>query len=171
MGTIVTIQVAGSEAELQQPAQREETIERAFGWFRHIEDCCTRFNPQSESMKLTARIGESVPVSPVLYEAVAFAVAVAEESGGAFDPTIGFTMQERGFNREYSTGQVVQTNIEAGREVSYHDICLDPERKAITLRRPLILDLGGVGKGLAIDMAARELHSYSSFAINAGGDL
>jgi thiamine biosynthesis lipoprotein len=171
MGTIVTIQVAGAEAELQQPAEREQTIERAFGWFRHIEDCCTRFNPQSESMKLTARIGESVPVSPVLYEAVAFAVAVAEESGGAFDPTIGFTMQERGFNREYSTGQVVQTNIEAGREVSYHDIGLDPERKAIALRRPLILDLGGVGKGLAIDMAARELHSYSSFAINAGGDL
>lgn len=171
MGTIVTIQVAGREPDFQQTTHREETIERAFGWFRHIEDRCTRFNPQSESMQLTARIGESVPVSPVLYECVAFALAVAEESGGAFDPTVGGTMQERGFNREYSTGHIVQMNLEPGGEVSYRDVCLDPERKAITLERPLILDLGAVAKGLAIDMAARELRSFPSFAINAGGDL
>jgi thiamine biosynthesis lipoprotein len=171
MGTIVTIQVAGSAADLQQTVHREETIERAFGWFRHIEDCCTRFNPQSECMRLTTRIGESVPVSPVLYEAVAFALAVAKESGGAFDPTVGGTMQERGFNREYSTGHIVQMNLDPGGEVSYRDVCLDPERKAIRLKRPLILDLGAVAKGLAIDMAARELRSIPSFAINAGGDL
>ena len=171
MGTIVTIQVAGSTSDSPQKVHREETIERAFGWFRHIEDCCTRFNPQSESMQLTARIGVSVPVSPVLYEAVAFALAVAEESGGAFDPTVGYTMQARGFNREYSTGQVVQTDIEPGGDVSYRDVCLDPERKAIALLRPLILDLGAVAKGLAIDMAAQELRSFPSFAINAGGDL
>jgi thiamine biosynthesis lipoprotein len=171
MGTIVTIQVSGLEADLQQPSHREETIERAFGWFRHIEDRCTRFNPLSESMQLTARIGVSVPVSPVLYECVAFALAVAEQSGGAFDPTIGFTMQERGFNREYISGQVVETNVAAGGEVSYRDIGLDPDRKAITLLRPLILDLGAVAKGLAIDLAARELRSFPSFAINAGGDL
>jgi thiamine biosynthesis lipoprotein len=171
MGTIVTIQVSGLEGDLQQPSHREETIERAFGWFRHIEDRCTRFNPQSESMQLTARIGVSVPVSPVLYECVAFALAVAEQSGGAFDPTVGSAMQGRGFNREYSTGQVVQMNLEPGGEVSYRDVCLDLERKAITLKRPLILDLGAVAKGLAIDMAARELRSFPSFAINAGGDL
>lgn len=171
MGTIVTIQVAGSAADLQQTIHREESIERAFGWFRHIEDCCTRFNPQSESMRLTTRIGVSVPVSGVLYEAVAFALAVAEESDGAFDPTVGYTMQERGFNREYSTGQVVQMDIEPGGEVSYRDVCLDPDKKTITLLRPLILDLGAVAKGLAIDMAARELRSFPGFAINAGGDL
>jgi thiamine biosynthesis lipoprotein len=171
MGTIVTIQVSGPEAGLQQPPHREETIERAFGWFRHIEDRCTRFNPQSESMQLTARIGVSVPVSPVLYECVAFALAVAEQSGGAFDPTVGGAMQGRGFNREYRTGQVVQMNLEPCGEVSYRDVSLDPARKAITLKRPLILDLGAVAKGLAIDMAARELRSFPSFAINAGGDL
>jgi thiamine biosynthesis lipoprotein len=171
MGTIVTIQVAGLEADSQQTIHREEIIERAFGWFRHIEDCCTRFNPQSESMRLAARIGVSVPVSPVLYEAVAFALEVAKETRGAFDPTVGYTLQTRGFNREYSTGQVVQMDIVSGGPVSFRDVCLDPERKAITLLRPLILDLGAVAKGLAIDMAARELGSFPSFAINAGGDL
>jgi thiamine biosynthesis lipoprotein len=48
---------------------------------------------------------------------------------------------------------------------------LDPGQKTITLVRPLILDLGAVAKGLAIDMAARELSALDNFAIDAGGDL
>jgi thiamine biosynthesis lipoprotein len=31
--------------------------------------------------------------------------------------------------------------------------------------------LGAVAKGLAVDMAARELESFTDFSINAGGDL
>src|ERR1019366_3064534 len=47
----------------------------------------------------------------------------------------------------------------------------DPDRKTITLKRPLILDLGAVAKGLAIDMAARELRPFENYAVDAGGDL
>ena len=35
----------------------------------------------------------------------------------------------------------------------------------------MTLDLGGVAKGLAIDMAARELMPLENFVIDAGGDL
>ncbi len=175
MGTIVTIQVPVHETDPQQTIHRQETIDRAFGWFRHIEDCCTRFNPQSEAMRLTTQVGVPVPVSTVLYEAVAFALAVAEESGGAFDPTVGHAMETHGFNREYKTGQVMRTKmespIESTSEATYRDVLLDPERKTITLCRPLIIDLGAVAKGLAVDMAARELQEFKNFAINAGGDL
>jgi thiamine biosynthesis lipoprotein len=48
----------------------------------------------------------------MLFEAVRFAVEIAEESGGAFDPTVGASMEALGFNNEYSTGQVVRTGIE-----------------------------------------------------------
>src|SRR5438034_10656632 len=101
-------------------------------------------------MRLSTQIGVPVPVSPVLYEAVRFALAVAAESGGAFDPTVGYSMEMRGFNRNYSTGQVVQSQIDPSRDVSYRDVCMEPNRKTITLRCPLILDLGAVAKGLAI---------------------
>ncbi len=37
--------------------------------------------------------------------------------------------------------------------------------------RPLVLDLGAVAKGLAIDMAALELRKFRNFMIDAGGDL
>lgn len=171
MGTFVTMQVIGHGADPRQTNHRDETVERAFGWFRRVEECCTRFEPQSEVMQLTARVGISVPVSAILYEAVRFALAVAEESDGAFDPTVGYAMESRGFNREYRTGKSVRTTLEPAGSVSYRDVRLDPGRKTITLLRPLVLDLGAVAKGLAIDLAARELRPFENFAIDAGGDL
>jgi len=55
--------------------------------------------------------------------------------------------------------------------VNYRDVRLDPDQKTITLVRPLILDLGAVAKGLAIDMAARELSELEDYSIDAGGDV
>jgi thiamine biosynthesis lipoprotein len=163
MGTLVSIDVARSNAA--------EAVDRAFGWFFQIEACCTRFDPDSELMQLTARIGEPVPASAILFESVKFALSVAEETGGAFDPTVGRHMEARGFNREHRTGAVIQSAIAEDAGVSYRDVRIDPEQKTITLLRPLILDLGSVAKGLAVDMAARELEPFTDFCINAGGDM
>jgi thiamine biosynthesis lipoprotein len=182
MGTVVTIQVVGHGENPQQVTERAERVERAVGWFRSIEASCNRFDAESEARQLSGRIGTAVPVSPMLYEAVQFAMAVAEESGGAFDPTVGLEMEKRGFNREYRSGEIVRTGVEPAAggagfsppgpsPVSYRDVVLDPGRKAVTLLRPLVLDLGAVAKGLAIDMAARELQPFENYAIDAGGDL
>ena len=107
MGTLVTIQVVHANRQ----AGADAAIERAFGWFQEIEERCTRFDPQSELMQLTAQVGVAVPVSAILFEAVRFALEVAEETGGAFDPTVGHRMEARGFNREYRTGEIVRTAI------------------------------------------------------------
>jgi thiamine biosynthesis lipoprotein len=163
MGTMVTIQVVGSH--------EGGAVDRAFDWFRRVEACCSRFNPDSELMQLTSNVGVPVPVSTMLFEAVQFAVTLAQETGGAFDPTVGHQMESRGFNREYSTGRVVDTGLEPAGPVSYRDVQLDPDRRTITILRPLILDLGAIAKGLAIDTAARELRPAENFAIDAGGDL
>lgn len=162
MDTLITIQVAHAGAD--------EAIDRAFRWFHEIEDCCTRFDPQSELMQLTSQIGVAVPVRAILFESVQFALKVAEESNGAFDPTIGHQMESRGYNRAHRTGEIVHTEIAPDR-VSYRDVRVDPEHSAIQLERPLILDLGAVAKGLAIDMAAQELQPFADFSIDAGGDL
>ena len=122
-------------------------------------------------MQLTARIGVAVPVSAILFESVRFALRVAEEAGGAFDPTVGHQMESRGFNREDRTGAIIRTAINPADDVSYRDVHLDPVQRTITLLRPLILDLGAVAKGLAVDTAARELQPFTDFSIDAGGDL
>jgi thiamine biosynthesis lipoprotein len=135
MGTVVTIQVPGPV--------NDTDFERAFGWFFEIEERCTRFHLQSELMELTVRPGEAVAVSAILFEAVRFSVAVAEETGGAFDPTGGH----------------------------WRDVEADPARQTLTLHRPMRLDLGAVAKGMAVDTAARELEGLRDFLIDAGGDI
>jgi thiamine biosynthesis lipoprotein len=170
MGTLVTIDVV-DPCEPQGSAQLEAAVERAFGWFQQVEESCSRFDPQSELVRLSAHVGVAVPASAILYQAVQFALAVAEETGGAFDPAVGSAMEMRGFNRDYRSGRAVHTAPDASGSATYRDVRLDPRRKTITLLRPLLLDLGAVAKGLAIDMAAHELRPFENFAINAGGDI
>ena len=163
MGTFVTIHVVSDQADA--------ALDSAFEWFHQIEHVCSRFDPRSELAQLTRCAGTPVRVSPILYEAVQFAVRVATETGGALDPTVGRRMEANGFSRNYRTGESVRTPFDSDLDADYRDVELDPEQLTITLRRPVVLDLGAVAKGLAVDMAARELEQYGHYAIDAGGDL
>jgi thiamine biosynthesis lipoprotein len=157
MGTVVSIEVQAGEADVQ----------RAFEWFRQVEATCSRFDEASELRRLP--VGTPVPASPMLFEAVRFAMMVARETDGAFDPTIGSRMNARGYNRNYLTGATV--DAPGAEDASFRDVLLDEDRRTIMLRRPLTLDLGAVAKGLAVDAAARELRPFRDFCIDAGGDL
>ena len=173
MGTVVTIQVVGHGEDETRRAERAERVARAAAWFHSIEKCCSRFDSESELRQLTDRVGTPVLVSPMLYEAIRFALSVAEESAGAFDPTVGQRMEVRGFDRNYQTGQVASSGIASSflDGVSWRDVLLDAEARTVTLLKPLVLDLGAVAKGLAVDVAARELAPFENFAVDAGGDL
>ncbi len=167
MNTLVTVQVASDQSE----AYFDARAAAAFAWFQRIEQACSRFDLESELSRLCARVGEPVPVSPVLYEAVRFALAVARLSEGAFDPTVGHTLARRGFNRHYITGRTVDVPNASGDAPDYRNVCLDPAAGTITVRKPLLLDLGAVAKGLAIDLAANELAGFAHAVVEAGGDL
>lgn len=171
MGTVVSIQVVGHGGSARARRERAQSVERAIAWFAHVESICTRFDASSELRALSATVGVAVPVSDTLFEALQFAIAVADDSGGAFDPTIGSRMEARGFDHEYRSGDVVRSGVDAPHDVSYRDVEIDAVTRTVTLHRPLLLDLGAVAKGLAVDMAARELAPFEDFAVNAGGDL
>src|SRR5207248_3139401 len=79
-------------------------VRRAFEWFETVERICTRFDTSSEVMQLVRSAGRHVRVSTLLFEACAFALDLAEQTDGAFDPTIGATMEALGFDVEYRTG-------------------------------------------------------------------
>ena len=166
MDTVVTVQAVRAD-------QQDFTAlaDRAFDWFRAIEAACSRFDTNSEVMRLVGRAGEAVVVSPLLFEAVRFALGVARLTDGAFDPTVGRALERRGFNRHYRTGAIVHTPIEETAPPSYRDVQVDEQRRTVTLAHPLILDLGAVAKGLAIDLAARELVALGDYSVEAGGDL
>ena len=170
MGTWATIEVIGHDAGSGDVDARDAAIDRAFRWFRDVELTCSRFDPSSELSMLSRTVNVDTHVTELLFRAFEFACAVAAESGGAFDPTVGGHMIARGFDRHYLTAERVEAPPGAG-DASWRDVVLDRDRQTIRLSRPLQLDLGAVAKGLAIDLAARELAPLTNYAIDAGGDL
>src|SRR3954463_6137910 len=97
MDTHVSIRTVGRD----DPA----AVERAFEWFRRIEGVCSRFDPDSEVRQLARHVNEPVEVSDILFGTANFALALAAETDGAFDPTVGGRMARRGFDRNYRTGE------------------------------------------------------------------
>ncbi|AMM93209.1 FAD:protein FMN transferase [Peribacillus simplex] len=167
MDTVVDIQVVIGEGTSEELA--EAKINRAFDMFRKVEQACSRFSPDSELMNVTKVIGKPVQISPFLFEPLRFALEMAKLTDGEFDPTIGKIMEEQGFNRHYLTGYFIQNP--SAESVTYRDIVLDEKSQTLFLNKPLVIDLGAVAKGFAIDLATNELKEFKGFVVNAGGDL
>jgi thiamine biosynthesis lipoprotein len=144
-------------------------LDHALRWFGLVEAECSRFEPRSDVSRLASMAGVPIEVSPIALAAVRIALAVAEVSDGAFDPTMGRPMEQRGYDRNYLTAKRICTPVAPG--VSWRDVEVEPERATIRLRRPLLLDLGAVAKGLAVDLAMGELLRFPGVIVEAGGDL
>lgn len=172
MDTQVRLQVAIAEPE----EAVWERAQRAFRWFLYTERVCSRFEEDSELCQLSSHVGQSVRVSELLFRALSFALEVARLTEGAFDPTVGRSMEARGFNRSYLTGREIASPpaLNGGNpseRSSFKDVSLNPQTREVRLHAPLRLDLGAVAKGLAMDLAVRELEGFTSFVVDAGGDI
>jgi FAD:protein FMN transferase len=169
MDTLVSIKVVTKLSEKIV----EEKVNQAYETFRSVETHCSRFDPKSELRQLSSHVGTPVKVTELVFQAVQFALEMATFTDGAFDPTIGATLEVSGFNKNYLTGERLHPEEELGQTLSanYKDVQLNDQERTITLTKPLILDLGAVAKGLAIDLAAKVLQGFDGFVIDAGGDV
>lgn len=167
MGTIVTIRVVSEESMETMRA----AIEDAQAAMRVVEDVASRFDEDSALRDLCRHPGQWRAVPPILFHLLAIACAAAEMTGGLFDPTIGLRLEQAGFNRHYLTGHKLHTPIPAVPGVSWRDITLREERCQVRLERPMLIDLGAVAKGLAVDWAAKTLAHFPGALIDAGGDV
>lgn len=157
------VEVAGAEVDLEP-------------WFRKVESVLTRFDPESPLCQLNTAAGSWVLVPPLLYRAVAAALRAARETGGAYDPTVLTALEAAGYSRSFELGP--QSMGQARPAGHWSAVALEPRVGAIRLPAGARLDLGGIGKGLAVDGAAwraaqsaRRLGRHPSYLINAGGDL
>ncbi len=171
MGTVVSIRVNLPDTWKSTRVAAKAAIAEGFHWFAQVEGTCSRFEPQSELSALSQIVGAPMPVSELLFELLQFAVGVAARSDGAFDPTVGGAMSARGFTHHYRTGAEYAPEEPADERASYRDLVLSIDDRTVTLLRPLILDLGAIAKGMAIDLAATALQGFESFCVDAGGDV
>ncbi|XJZ26763.1 FAD:protein FMN transferase [Bacillota bacterium Lsc_1132] len=159
MDTVVDIHVVTTKSK----EETEEKINRAFDAFQQVEQACSRFDPRSELMIASQQVGTPVKISPFLFEPLKFALEIARLTDGLFEPAVGKIMEENGFNRQYLTGNLI--NSHSAEAVRYHDIEFNQQNHTLLLKKPLIIDLGAVAKGFAIDLFN---HCLDRFKNNAG---
>jgi thiamine biosynthesis lipoprotein len=138
-------------------------------WFATVEATLSRFDPQTALSQLNRNQGRWVILPPLLYHAVTLSLEAAAATDGAFDPTILDGLEAAGYSRTFELGPTpTRPSGPAGR---WREILLAPAAFAIKLPHGVRLDLGGIGKGLAVDGAIRLARKAPRVLVNAGGDL
>jgi thiamine biosynthesis lipoprotein len=117
----------------------------------------------------------AVPVpSADLYRCIRLAHEFAKNTQGAFDPTVGRLMQAYGF-RPVRPRVPDEAELAAAMEhTGWEKLQVFPESRSVRIQDSrLELDLGGIAKGYAIDVAARNfaLPGIRSGIIDLGGTV
>ena len=136
----------------------------------------SRFRTDSELMRLQASPGRSARASPLLWQAIKTAMAVARETDGAVDPTIGRAMRVIGYDDDFSrlAGRTSPIRVELGPVPGWQAIKLDEATRTIRIPSAVELDLGSSGKALASDLAAaaaRAAAPAGGVLVSLGGDI
>jgi thiamine biosynthesis lipoprotein len=142
--------------------------------FRTVDAVCSRFDPDSDLMRMNSAPGRWHEVPGVLYEAVGEAHRAYLRTRGTFDPRVYGDLVRLGYDRSlpFDTETVDRPRAAAGRGPT------GPWRPRFRGgRRPQVhlggvaIDLGGIGKGLSVRWAAKRLvDTHREFLIDAGGD-
>lgn len=133
--------------------------EEALDEIDRLENQLSLYRPGSEIAQLNARASrEPVLVSPEVFSLLQRARKLSDETGGAFDITIAPLVRCWGFMG--GTGKMPAAGeVAAARElVGMHNVFLDETNRTIRFTRDgVMLDLGAMGKGYAVERAAEIL--------------
>jgi len=164
MGTRLTIECRGKVTP--------QVFDEAFAEVARLEGILSNWNESSELSLLNHEgFRRWIRVSDDLLSAVEVSLAWAAKTGGAFDPTVESLVRRYGL-REGEDRAGLRSPAEVGRDgtagegtappprpaVGWQHVVVDHDRRAVQFDRDGIgIDLGGIGKGIALDGAARIL--------------
>lgn len=158
LGTYVEISLSAERSEDQLLRLSSD----AFAQIRHIEQAMSFHRPDSELSELNRSAAQRAhPVSPELRAVLMEALWLSRLSGGLFDITVAAQL--------VASGELPDVGIQADQRANWEDI--DLQGALVRFARPLLVDLGGIAKGYAVDRAIAEIPDDVQCTINAGGDL
>jgi thiamine biosynthesis lipoprotein len=149
MGTLLEIDAIGPGQE-----RTEAAVAAAFAAVEDVDRRLSNWKPDSELSRANAASGAPVRLSPATWRSLSLALAIARETGGAFDPTVGVF-----------TGAPT---------AHFENVVLDPTSRTLAFRVPRgAIDSGGFGKGEALDRALVELErrGVTAARLNFGGQI
>jgi FAD:protein FMN transferase len=160
LGTYVVIGTARHDAVSAQ------AVAAAFDGIERVQRWMSFHDPASELSRLNRSAYETAQaVSPATRRVLRAALGLARASEGRFDPTVAGRLVTAGFLPAPAAERV-------DAKARWSDVRWLPDGR-IRFDKRLWLDLGGIAKGFAVDLAVRILwqHGLRSGVVNAGGDL
>ena len=164
LGTWVRVRVGARDRDTALAA-----AERALGAVERVQALMSVHSASSEVSRLNREAARGpVRVDPWTFRILREADRISRASGGLFDISVGGALRDRGQLPNFH-GDSQSLDPAA----SYRDIQLRARDRSVRFRRELAIDLGGIAKGFAVDLAVRAARGrgVSSVAVEAGGDL
>ena len=158
LGTLVEIGARGAGADA--------AVETACAAVARIHRLMSVHDADSELSRVNREAARvPVAVGTDLWLVLKAAQALAQASGGLFDVGVGARLAALGLLPDHG----MQFPAAVG---DWRDLQLLPGRR-VAFARPLYLDLGGIAKGYAVDVALQRLRDagVAEAWVNAGGDL
>ncbi len=159
---------------------RKAMLMRAMEVFHAVEAACTRFDPHSPLMRANSEGGAWHEVPRECFLALCEAERAHRVTGGRFDPRVLGDLVRLGYDSNLRfTGQSARSLVELPPRERRLPVPPRPPWRLDTIASrhrvrigPEPVDLGGIGKGLAVRWAAAELASSTDgFLVDAGGDI
>lgn len=169
MGTSYHITVV---AEQRSPEDIEQQIAALLD---QVDQSMSTYKPDSELNRLNrAPVDQPFSVSSELMAVLGVSKRVWEESGGAFDPTVGPLVDLWGFGPVDTNDQIPSAEQinEALMGVGFDKLEIVDDSNVQKLS-PVRLDLSAVAKGYAVDLVANWLESRTlkRYLVEVGGEL
>ncbi len=167
-----TFQAMGTRVDVFLDAPAGRRSHAALRWaeteFERLEQVLSRFRPDSELSALN-RSG-MIEASADLLRVVELALAAREQTGGLFDPTVHDALVTAGYDRSFDDLPTDAPRL----RTSLGNTCgglVHLDGRTIRLEPGTRLDLGGIGKGYAVEQVADRVALGGNCLVNAGGDL
>jgi thiamine biosynthesis lipoprotein len=171
----------GTEVELTawtaDDVRAEAAFTAVFGEFDRLDAMMSVWKDGSDVLRLNAAAGDhAVPVSPETREVLRVARQVSDQTEGRFDVTFGALSGLWKFDTQDKDDSIPDRREVLKRLplVNYRDIEVDDRAgTALLKRKGMRVNLGGIGKGYAVDRSAAILRESGlrDFMIQAGGDM
>ncbi|MBI1984407.1 MAG: FAD:protein FMN transferase, partial [Acidobacteria bacterium] len=148
MGTVFTVVAYGADTR-----HLAAVVNEAFEEIDRIDAQMSNYKPESELSAINRNAASrSVLVEPRFFRLLQDSLRYSEETGGAFDITVGPLMRAWGFFR--GQGRLPEKSEEANVlvKIGFRHVILDPATRTVRFDKVGIeLDLGGIAKGYALD--------------------
>ena len=168
MGTTATVRACGAE----EPALRAAVAD-ALDEVDRIDRLMSHYRSESPLSRVNREAARGpVATPPELFDFLELCLRWSRDSEGAFDVTVGPLMKAWGFFRDEGRVPSEQELAAARARVGHRHVSLDRRRGSVRFDREGVeIDLGGIGKGYAVDRAVARLRArgIASALVNLGG--